>query len=51
MRQQRRRLQLSEVVRGRLVVAGEALLLESDGEKQAAVEKWRGLLGRQSPRP
>ena len=47
---QQRRL-LSEVVRGWLTVAEEALRLEYEGKERAAVEKWRELFGWRMPRP
>ena len=46
-----RRRQLSEVVRGWLGVAEEALLLENEGKERAAVEAWRELFGWRMPRP
>ena len=46
-----RRRELSDLVRGWLVVAEEALLLENDGKERAAVEKWRELFGWRMPRP
>ena len=45
------RHQLSAMVRGWLVVAEEALLLEYEGKERAAVEKWRELFGWRMPRP
>ena len=46
-----RRQELSEVVRGWLAVAEEALLLETEGKERAAVETWRELFGWRMPRP
>ena len=46
-----RRRELSEVVRGWLGVAEEALQLEYDGKERAAVETWRELFGWRMPRP
>lgn len=46
-----RRQELSEVVRGWLVVAEEALLLENESKERAAVEAWRELFGWRMPRP
>ena len=46
-----RRRQLSEVVRGWLAVAEEALQLEYEGKERAAVETWRELFGWRMPRP
>ena len=46
-----RRTELSEVVRGWLGVAEEALLLEDEGKERAAVETWRKLFGWRMPRP
>ena len=46
-----RRRQLSEMVRGWLGVAEEALLLENEGKERAAVETWRELFGWRMPRP
>ena len=46
-----RRRQLSEVVRGWLRVAEEALQLEYEGKERAAVETWRELFGWRMPRP
>ena len=46
-----RRRQLSEVVRGWLGVAEEALQLEYEGKERAAVETWRELFGWRMPRP
>ena len=45
------RHQLSAMVRGWLVVAEEALLLDYEGKERAAVEKWRELFGWRMPRP
>ena len=47
----RRRRELSEIVRGWLAVAEEALQLEYEGKLRAAVEKWRELFGWRMPRP
>ncbi len=46
-----RRRQLSQVVRGWLAVAEEALHLEYEGKERAAVEMWRELFGWRMPRP
>ena len=46
-----RRRELSDLVRGWLAVAEEALRLEYDGKERAAVEKWRELFGWRMPRP
>ncbi len=46
-----RRRELSDVVRGWLGVAEEALQLEYDGKERAAVETWRELFGWRMPRP
>ena len=46
-----RRGQIADVVRKWLAVAEEALLLENDGKKRAAVDKWRELFGWRMPRP
>ena len=46
-----RRRQLSEMVRGWLGVAEEALQLEYEGKERAAVETWRELFGWRMPRP
>ncbi len=46
-----RRRQLSELVRGWLAVAEEALQLEYEGKERAAVETWRDLFGWRMPRP
>ena len=46
-----RRRHLSEVVRGWLAVAEEALQLEYEGKERAAVETWRELFGWRMPRP
>lgn len=46
-----RRRELSEVVRGWLGVAEEALQLEYEGKERAAVETWRELFGWRMPRP
>ena len=46
-----RRRELSEIVRGWLAVAEEALQLEYEGKERAAVEKWRELFGWRMPRP
>ena len=46
-----RRRELSDVVRGWLGVAEEALRLEYDGKERAAVETWRELFGWRMPRP
>lgn len=46
-----RRRELSEIVRGWLAVAEEALQLEYDGKERAAVEMWRELFGWRMPRP
>ena len=45
------RKELSEVVRGWLGVAEEALQLEYEGKERAAVEAWRELFGWRMPRP
>ena len=45
------RRRLSEIVRGWLAVAEEALQLEYEGKDRAAVEKWRELFGWRMPRP
>ena len=45
------RQDLSDVVRGWLAVAEEALLLENEGKVRAAVETWRELFGWRMPRP
>ncbi len=47
----RRRKELSEIVRGWLGVAEEALQLEYEGKERAAVEAWRELFGWRMPRP
>ena len=46
-----RRRELSEVVRGWLAVAEEAVLLENERKERAAVEAWRELFGWRMPRP
>ena len=46
-----RRRELSEIVRGWLAVAEEALQLEYEGKERAAVEMWRQLFGWRMPRP
>ncbi len=46
-----RRKELSDVVRGWLEVAEEALQLEYEGKERAAVEAWRELFGWRMPRP
>ena len=46
-----RRMELSEIVRGWLVVAEEALQLEYERKERAAVETWRELFGWRMPRP
>ena len=46
-----RRQQFSEMVRGWLGVAEEALQLEYEGKERAAVETWRKLFGWRMPRP
>ena len=46
-----RRRQLSEVVRGWLSVAEDALQLEYEGKERAAVDAWRELFGWRMPRP
>ena len=46
-----RRRELSELVRGWLAVAEEALQLEYEGKLRAAVETWRELFGWRMPRP
>ena len=46
-----RRRQLSELVRGWLAIAEEALQLEYEGKERAAVETWRELFGWRMPRP
>ncbi len=46
-----RRRELSEIVRGWLAVAEEALQLEYEGKERAAVETWRELFGWRMPRP
>ncbi len=46
-----RRMELSEIVRGWLAVAEEALQLEYEGKERAAVEMWRELFGWRMPRP
>lgn len=46
-----RRMELSEIVRGWLAVAEEALRLEDEGKDRAAVEMWRELFGWRMPRP
>ena len=46
-----RRKELSDIVRGWLAVAEEALQLEYEGKERAAVEKWRELFGWRMPRP
>ena len=43
--------ELSDVVRGWLGVAEEALQLEYEGKERAAVETWRELFGWRMPRP
>lgn len=46
-----RRTELSEIVRGWLATAEEALQLEYEGRERAAVEMWRELFGWRMPRP
>ncbi len=46
-----RRRELSEVVRGWLAVAEEALQLEYEGKERAAVDAWRELFGWRMSRP
>lgn len=46
-----RRRELSEMVRGWLTVAEEALQLEYEGKERAAVDTWRELFGWRMPRP
>ncbi len=46
-----RRRELSEIVRGWLAVAEEALQLEYEGKERMAVEAWRELFGWRMPRP
>lgn len=46
-----RRRELSDVVRGWLAVAEEALQLEYEGKERAAVDTWRQLFGWRMPRP
>ena len=46
-----RRRELSEVARGWLSVAEEALQLEYEGKERAAVDAWRELFGWRMPRP
>ncbi len=46
-----KRRELSEVVRGWLAVAEEALQLEYESKERAAVETWRELFGWRMPRP
>ena len=46
-----RRKELSEMVRGWLAVAEDALQLEYEGKERAAVEAWRELFGWRMPRP
>ena len=43
--------ELSDIVRGWLAVAEEALQLEYEGKERVAVEKWRELFGWRMPRP
>ena len=45
------RQRLSDIVRGWLWIAEEALQLEQEGKERAAVEAWRELFGWRMPRP